>query len=329
VKNLGVVLALAGLALAIALFVREGVEPVAELLLAAGPGLVAAAMFHLVPMMLNARAWQVLLPQHERPSLRTLTWGTWIRESVNGLLPVGRIGGEVVAYTILRRAFIRGSAAAASIVADMALSVISQAVFALLGVALLVTLGGSALATPRFVAAAAVMIGLGLIFVLIQRSGAVSAIVSVLNRFLAGRLSTAISKSLRLEGAMREVYARRGDVARCLGWQLAGWVAGAGEIWLALHFLGQGRSVLDAIAIEALIQAISSAAFLVPGALGVQEGGFVVIGAALGLDGTTALALASARRLRDLIVFLPGILAWQRSEFRARFPGRTRPSQTP
>jgi putative membrane protein len=329
VKHLGAALALAGLALAIVLFVRGDIAGVVDLLLAAGPGLIVAAIFHLAPMALNARAWQLLLPVHERSSLRTLTRATWIRESVNGLLPVGRIGGEVVAYRILRRSLISRASAAASLVADMALSVVSQAGFALLGLGLLVMLGATTLATPRLLAGLAIMIALGVAFALVQRAGAMSAITSVLNRLLAGRLNAAITKSLRLDSAMREIYARRRDVAACLAWQLAGWVAGAGEIWLALYFLGHPCSVLDAIVIEALIQAISSAAFLVPGALGVQEGGFVLVGAALGIDGTTALALATARRLRDLIVFLPGLLAWHWSEVRAHVPKSVKPSQSP
>ena len=49
-----------------------------------------------------------------------------------------------------------------------------------------------------------------------------------------------------------------------------------------------------------------------------QEGGFVLIGAALGIDGTTALALATARRLRDVIIFFPGLIAWQWAETRVR-----------
>ena len=36
----------------------------------------------------------------------------------------------------------------------------------------------------------------------------------------------------------------------------------------------------------------------------------------LGLDAETAAALAVARRLRDLIVFLPGLLFWARAERR-------------
>ena len=88
-------------------------------------------------MVANARAWRRLLPVPQRPGVRVLTWATWVRESVNGLLPVARIGGEIVAYRIVRRHVARRSDAAASLVADMALSVLSQAGFALLGVALL------------------------------------------------------------------------------------------------------------------------------------------------------------------------------------------------
>ena len=91
---------------------------------------------------------------------------------------------------------------------------------------------------------------------------------------------------------------RRRDVGACFAWQLAGWVLGAGEIWLALRFLGHQRSALDAVVIEALIQAVSSAAFIVPGALGVQEAAFVVIGTTLGIG----MLRGKMHRYRDIPV---------------------------
>jgi putative membrane protein len=304
-KHIGAVLAIAGLALAVTLFAREDVGGIVALVIAAGPGLMLAALFHLLPMIANARAWGRLLREGQRPGVRVLTWATWVRESVNGLLPVARIGGEIVAYRIVRRHVARRSEAAASLVADMALSVLSQASFALLGLALLFAIGHTSTAIAQLLAGVVGMITLG-------------ALTRILDRLFAGRLGLAHTQSLRLDQALRAVYARRADVVACFAWQLAGWVLGAGEIWLALHFLGQERSVLDALVIEALIQAVSSAAFIVPGALGVQEGGFVVIGAVLGIDATTALALATARRLRDVIIFFPGLIAWQWAEMRVR-----------
>ncbi|MFP5303941.1 lysylphosphatidylglycerol synthase domain-containing protein, partial [Cobetia sp. SIMBA_158] len=72
------------------------------------------------------------------------------------------------------------------------------------------------------------------------------------------------------------------------------------EIWIALHALGVNATFAQAFVFEALIQLASSIAFLVPGSLGVQEGSFVLIGSVLGIDAPTCLALAGARRLRDL-----------------------------
>ncbi len=313
-------LALAGLALAALLFVREGAGSVLALVMAAGPGLVLAALFHVVPMTANARAWQRLFAASARPALGVLTWATWVREAVNGLLPVARIGGEIVAYRIVRRHAARPSDAMATLVADMALSLLSQAAFALAGLALLVGVGRESTLGSQLTAGIVAMIPLGVGFVLAQRARALGALVRVLDRIFAGRLEGAHAKARDVDDALGALYARHRDVGACLGWQLAAWVLGAGELWLALRFLGAPRGVLDVVALEALIQAASSAAFVVPAALGVQEGAFVVIGAALGLDPVTALALATARRLRDVVVFFPGLLAWHRSETRTRDP---------
>jgi len=322
VKKLAHVLAVAGLVLAAVLFARENVSHIAAAVLRAAPGLLVASAFHLVPMMLNAIAWDYLFTAGRRPGIRSLTFAVWIRESVNGVLPVARIGGEVVAYRILRRIAASRAEAAATLAADVALSVVSQSVFALLGIALLLAGRTTSAFMTELIAATLVMLVLGGAFVYVQRAGALAALTRIAQRLFARPLRTAMSKSRRIDRTLREIYQRRVDVVACIAWQLAGWVAGAGEIWLALYFLGVPVRLLDALVIEALIQAISSAAFVVPGALGVQEAGFLVIGAALGLDAPTSLALAAARRLRDVVIFLPGLAAWQ--WFETRTP-RVRP----
>jgi uncharacterized membrane protein YbhN (UPF0104 family) len=93
----------------------------------------------------------------------------------------------------------------------------------------------------------------------------------------------------------------------------------------ALYFLGHTVSIADAILIDALIHAVSSAAFIVPAAIGVQEGGFLVIGALLGLPPELSLALALARRARDLILYVPGMLVWQIAEGRRLFTAPAAP----
>lgn len=322
-KRAAGLLALAGLSLAAILFFRADPRVILQLLALAGPGLVVASLVHAVPMALNALAWQRLFAAPARPAVSLAIAATWIRESINALLPVARIGGEIVAYRLVHRSGAAGSEVASSLAADMAIAVITQAWFALAGLAILLLRQGPTRIVVATTLATLAMAALGFAFIRVQRGGIVARIAAVLNRMLAGRLQFAIAGSSRFDAALGELYARRGAVAACAALQCAGWFAGSAEIWLALHFLGSDRSLLDAVAIEAMIQAIASAAFVVPAALGVQEGGFAILGTMIGLDAPTALALAGARRLRDVIVFFPGLLAWHFAERTPRRAGGT------
>jgi uncharacterized membrane protein YbhN (UPF0104 family) len=100
-------------------------------------------------------------------------------------------------------------------------------------------------------------------------------------------------------------------------WRLASWVLGTGEIWIALRLLGVEASLAEAFMIEALGQTIRTAAFFVPAGVGVQEGGLVLLGATIGITPETALALSLVKRVRELALGVPGLLAWQLAESRA------------
>jgi putative membrane protein len=319
VNKLGPILALAGLAGAIWLIAQQDLTEVWTLLAQAGFGLVVASLAHIPPMMLNGQAWRILLPARLRPGVLAATANIWIRESVNGLLPVARIGGEIAAYRLIRGEGVAVAPAAASLMADMAISVLSQLVFALLGLALLawagagVGWGGIALAMVVGLAAAGG-------FILAQRADMLSKVARVLNGVAAGRFHGFALHSRRIDTATRRLWRVRGAIGWCFGWQLLGWIAGAAEIWLALYFLGHPVGIAEALAIEALVQAVSSAAFLVPGALGLQEAGFLGIGLMLGLPLDVSAALAIARRIRDLVIYLPGLAAWVWAERRLAVP---------
>ena len=69
--------------------------------------------------------------------------------------------------------------------------------------------------------------------------------------------------------------------------------------------------------LESSAIAIRGAAFLVPGALGVQEGGFILLSNLLGIPGEIALALSLVPRVRELALGIPGLAAWQLVEARA------------
>ena len=319
-KHAGRWIAALGFVVAVALFVSEGIAPIVRLLVAAGAGLLVAALFHLVPMTFNAIAWRVLLPAPQRGGPAVVGLALWIRESVNGLLPVARIGGEIASYRVLVRHGLARPEVAASLVVDMAVALASQGLFCLLGVVLLIATHVATQGTATFVAqltgACVFLLLLSTLFSILQHTSALARLLPWIERTLAARWSGAIERSARVDRAIRDLCARRRVLAACCAWQMAGWVAGAGEIWLALHFLGPHASVIDALLIEAIVQMISSVAFVVPGAIGVQEAGFLAIGAALGIDGPTSLALSASRRIRDVVIFFPGLLAWQWAETR-------------
>jgi len=313
-KRVARVLAIVGLAVAAALFARENVAQIAHLVGTAIPGLMLAAAFHALPMVTNSVAWRQLFPRADRPSLALVLRVVWIRESVNGVMPVARVGGEIAAYRVLRKHVSSRAAVAASLAADVALSVLSQAAFALLGISLLLASGHGGRFARELAFGVAAMLLAGGTFFLAQRRGALTGVAGLLERLFSGKLRSARARSLRVDRALRDLHARHADVVACVVLQFVAWVLSAGETWIALHFLGHQVSIAEAIAIEASVQAANSVAFAVPAAVGVQEGAFIVIGSVVGLDATTALALAAARRLRDLVIFLPGLAAWHRSE---------------
>jgi putative membrane protein len=280
-------------------------------------------------MALNARAWQLLLGRGRGRSLALFTRLVWVREAVNALLPVARVGGEVAAARMLRYRGVAAPAAIASLVLDMTVSLGTQALFTAAGLALMAWRHpGSALARLAWLSLAlAVPVAAATAWV--QRSGVLPAAGRIGHRLLGDRAGGLHGSAQRLDRALRALWRRRARVLGCAMWQLAGWTAAAGEIWIFLHAAGAEIALADVIVVEALVQAFASAAFVVPGALGVQEGAFLAAGGAVGLSPQVALALALARRARDLLVFVPALLAWQAGEGRrmlrpraAAAPGR-------
>ncbi len=90
------VLGLAGGALFISLLIREGAAQVGLAIARAGWGLLAVTLFHLVQTLSDAAGWLVLIPKANRIRLSSSFFLHWLGESINKLLPTGRVGGDIV-----------------------------------------------------------------------------------------------------------------------------------------------------------------------------------------------------------------------------------------
>lgn len=285
------------------------------LLAGTGPGILLLCAWHLLPMLLDTLAWRALLPSHPRLPLLRLLALRWLGESVNALLPVLQVGGDLLRARLVTLAGVPGGASAAAIVLDLTLSVATLGLFLLAGLLLaLGSLEGLALAGPAaalLAGGAAALAG----FIVLQRAGGLTRLLRMLATRLPQPVWTALAGSAySFDAALARLYRDRGALLRSSALALAAWVLGAGEIWLALNLLGYQPGLLDVLLLECLVQGVRNAAFMVPGALGLQEGALLLAAPAFGLPPEAGFALALLRRLRELLLGLPGLgWAWLRS----------------
>jgi len=125
---------------------------------------------------------------------------------------------------------------------------------------------------------------------------------------------------------VRTLYARRSALVGCCAWTILSLILNSGEIWIALRALNLNASIMNAVILQSTILTVRNVGFAVPSGLGVQEGGYVLIGSVLGIDGTNALALSLIARVRELALGIPGLITWQIIEGRRLLRERVEPS---
>ena len=304
-----------GVLLFLALLVSQDLAAILSILSRARWGLLLVALFHLVPLVLDALSIRVLIkPGAIRRPYRDSLTARWLGESANSLMPGGQLGGPVLMTRHLSQRGMRMDGAAAAITVSTTLQTFAQILFALMGATLL---GAQAsrlslrLDTTVLIASAFLAVQVGG-FYFIQRRGLFSKLMRAVKRLSGKRdWSHWISHAQAIDTAVEEAYRRNGVVTASFFLSLVGWVVGTGEVYLILHFLGTPISWRDALLLESLGQAIRGAGFAIPGALGVQEGGYLLLAPLAALGPDTALALSLAKRARELLLGVPGLLYLQ------------------
>ncbi len=317
--RLAALLGLLGLAAATGVVLWSGWEDVWTALEQAGWGILAVALFHLVQLFVSSAGWRILMPPRNRPSYGAFLLFMWVRASVNALMPVARIGGEIAAIRLMTAYGLPRNKAIALTIAELTLSVIAIFLFVTLGV-----LGFALRVNDQHVTA---QLGWGLLVSLpligglgfVQKIGFFSLLSRLFRVMFREKWARFAGGAARLDKAVGLVYRRHGRALACGVIQFGAWSLGSVEIWLSLFFLQHPVSLWDAALIEALIQGSASAAFAIPGALGVQEAGFLLFGGLLGLPPPLAGALAMMRRGRDLLCYVPGLAMWQAHEGKRLF----------
>ena len=312
-----VLFALTGFAILAWLLVREGLGGIVTVLTLVGLNVFWIAVYRVIPIGLDAYGWRSLFAKKKRPGFTDLVKARWLAESVNTLFPVGQVGGHILRARIIGKKSKTDNEAGATVMVDFTIGLLTQIVFTILGLGLLVQQTGRQTASTGIVIGVAVALIVVSCFFFSQKAGLFGFMAHKLNVLLQKKKSTALAGNAQnLDQKITEIYGRTNKLFACFIWRLVGWIAKSGENWLFFYFAGAPITIRDAIILESISTAFRSAAFVIPGGLGVQDGSLLFIGSILGLGPDNILALALAKRLRELIVGVPGLLWWFRVESR-------------
>jgi putative membrane protein len=238
-----------------------------------------------------------------------------VRDAATTCLPFSPVGGYVIGARAITLQGIAWPIAAAGTVVDVTAEIAAQLVFALFGVAVvLLVRPGVGFVGPL---AAGALAALTLIMLGVWQRRRVGTVLRALGTRLLGDWFKGPGGGDidKLQAELGRMYDPRRLAAAAMV-HLSGWFATGLVTWLSLWLLGARVDVLHVLALEALLDALIAAAFLVPGAAGVQEAGYVGIGALFGVPPDLALGVSLLRRGKDLVWGVPILLAWQWREIR-------------
>lgn len=280
-------------------------------------GMIAFTAWSVGVLGLLGAAWFAVAPGEKLERLPLFIWARTTREAATDVLPFSQLGGLVVGARTLTAKRVPTPIVYASMIADMTTELASQLLFTLAGVAVLLIvladLPVRASIMPLALAGLGAMAAIVAVLAFAQRpmlrlAGALAT------RFLPGSINALTAVRTQLDAIYREP--RR--VIAAFAFNLMAWVGSAAGAWVALKFMGVSAPLWAVITLEALIFTLRSVAFFIPGAIGVQEAAYALIGPLFGLPPTTALAVSLLKRARDLVIGIPALLLWQRSEYLAR-----------
>ena len=308
-RKISVVALILGLIVATALIGWFGAGRVLHAILSVGPwqfglfvGLQLSVMIYL------GIVWWVIAP----PGVGTLgrfVRGRMVRDSAGSCLPFSVLGGLVAGARAVNLYGVSWHVAAVSTIVDITTEFAAEIAFAAIGLVILL-LGDHG---PRIHLAAEIGLGVavvGTILLVRLQHGVAPIFVSMGRRMLAPWIAQG-QIDLGAESELTASYGNRRRLTFGTLLHFFGWLGKGLGNWLAFHLLGVHLSLTDALAIEGLLHAALALAVAVPGYAGVQEAGYIGLGALFGVPADLCLSVSLIRRARDMSIGIPVLLLWQ------------------
>jgi len=274
--------------------------------------------------LLGSISWSYLLVTREpRPSLSRLFFLRLAGESINQLTPTASMGGEPYKAFRLQAGGMRWEEAAASVVIQKGIGVMSLVLYVFLGLALTPFVIPGSASRLGFLSLAAFVLGiLGLVFVIIQRRSPCVSGIRLLEKI---GLCPATLKAKEAECASLDAWLSRfyrehpgrfllAFLLLCLSWLIHGT-----EIYLFFWLLGHPIHWSMACCLDALAVLCAAAGFMIPASVGVQDGGTILLALGFNLGAAMGATFTIVRRLREAFWLSLGLLVVARENSRPAF----------
>ncbi|MBD0305878.1 MAG: flippase-like domain-containing protein [Nitrospiraceae bacterium] len=294
--------------------VAEGLGPLALLVMFLPSGLMYT---------LDTLGWRFTLGRHAGAiSFGRLLAIRTAGEVVNMTTPTAYVGGEPLKAYLLKRYGVPLVEGMASVVTAKTTMTLAQAAFILMGIGLSVWIMRQQGATAesggsmhvRMVAAAvtgALLLFSVTLLVVMQRRGLFMGLLNLLQRYRI-RLSFLQSRQAELHALDQTIMSfyshARGAFFLSAGAFFMGWLAEGLEVYVILLYLAPPTDLLTSMTIAAFAVLIKGGTFFVPGSIGAQEGGYLLLLMAYGYSDLAGIAFAILRRLRELVWIAIGLV---------------------
>jgi len=225
-------------------------------------------------------------------------------EAMNSLTLSASLGGEPVKAYLLRSYEIPLEKGLTSVVVTKTAMTLSQMTFTILGIILATRqIGAKGPLLTFSITLALAWIPAMAFFIVLQRQGLFTTLLlpaKALSLFKT-RLARWEDRIRSLDRQIATFYTRdaRSFVLSC-GLHLSGWMVQSLEVYLLLSFLELPVDLPTAFAIQGLSVLTKAAAFVIPGALGAQEGGNLLIFLGFSLPMEAGMTFSLVRRGREL-----------------------------
>ncbi|MBV9508681.1 MAG: flippase-like domain-containing protein [Caulobacteraceae bacterium] len=265
-------------------------------------------------------AWWSVAPSVDAGRAMLFPWGRLVREAASDVLPLSQVGGLWAGVRAVRQRGIPEALAVASQIADLVTEMAAQLVYTLFGVAVLAAMLSHGAGARSLLWSGLLALGVGAAclagFIALQGRG-LDLLGALASRWIADTQARADA----VKAVLKEIY---GDPRRlAAGFLLHGlsWLLSGAGSFMALRFMGAHIEAWKVFALESLMAAVRSVAFMTPGGLGFQESAYVLAAPLFGVAPGGALTLSLLRRAKDLVIGVGAMLAWQALE-RAAAPAR-------